>query len=54
MCVWQLHMWITPNLDNDGHDPTTDPVTGLKNADAWMSHEVPKILASDGDGGGDG
>jgi hypothetical protein len=42
------YMWITPNLDNDGHDPTTDPVTGLKNADAWMSHEVPKILASEG------
>ena len=42
------YMWITPNLDDDGHDPTTDPVTGLKNADAWMSHEVPKILASTG------
>jgi hypothetical protein len=42
------YMWITPNLDNDGHDPTTDPVVGLRNADTWMSHEVPKILASDG------
>ena len=42
------YMWITPNLDNDGHDPTSDPVTGLRNADAWMSHEVPKILASTG------
>lgn len=42
------YMWITPNLDDDGHDPTNDPVTGLKNADAWMAHEVPKILASDG------
>jgi acid phosphatase len=42
------YMWITPNLDNDGHDPTNDPVTGLRNADAWMSHEVPKILASTG------
>ena len=42
------YMWITPNLDDDGHDPTTDPVTGLRNADTWMSHEVPKILASDG------
>jgi hypothetical protein len=41
-------MWITPNLDNDGHDPQTDAVLGLKNADAWMSHEVPKILASEG------
>jgi hypothetical protein len=42
------YMWITPNLDDDGHDPTSDPVTGLRNADMWMSHEVPKILASDG------
>jgi acid phosphatase len=42
------YMWITPNLDNDGHDPATDPVTGLRNADTWMSHEVPKILASEG------
>lgn len=42
------YMWITPNLDNDGHDPTNDPATGLRNADTWMSHEVPKILASDG------
>jgi len=42
------YMWITPNLDNDGHDPTSDPVTGLRNADMWMSQQVPKILASDG------
>jgi hypothetical protein len=42
------YMWITPNLDNDGHDPTNDPVTGLRNADMWMSQLVPKILASDG------
>jgi hypothetical protein len=41
-------MWITPNLDSDGHDPSTNPVLGLKNSDAWMAREVPKILASDG------
>src|SRR6185436_17245831 len=42
------YMWITPNLENDGHDPTNDPVAGLRQADTWMSQEVPKILASDG------
>ena len=41
-------MWITPNLLDDGHDPQTDPVTGLHQADTWLSHEVPKILASPG------
>jgi phospholipase C len=40
------YLWITPNLLDDGHDPTTDPVTGLKQTDAWLSTEVPKILAS--------
>jgi hypothetical protein len=40
-------MWITPNLTSDGHDPTKDPVTGLKDSDAWASQEIPKILASD-------
>ena len=40
------YMWITPNLINDGHDPSNDPVTGLKQSDAWLSKEVPKILAS--------
>jgi hypothetical protein len=42
------YMWITPNLLDDGHDPQTDPVTGLHQCDHWMSQEVPKILASDG------
>jgi hypothetical protein len=40
------YMWITPNLLSDGHDPTSDPVTGLKQSDAWLAAEVPKILAS--------
>ena len=40
------YMWITPNLLDDGHDPSTDPVTGLMQTDAWLSTEVPKILAS--------
>jgi hypothetical protein len=41
------YMWITPNLTNDGHDPSSDPVAALKQSDAWLSTEVPKILASD-------
>lgn len=41
------YMWITPNLLSDGHDPTSDPVQGLKQSDAWLGKEVPKILASD-------
>lgn len=40
------YMWITPNLTNDGHDPSNDPVTGLKQTDAWAHTEVDKILAS--------
>jgi hypothetical protein len=40
------YMWITPNLTSDGHDPSTDPVTGLVDSDTWLSHQVPKILAS--------
>ncbi len=42
------YMWITPNLTDDGHNPSNDPVAALKTADHWMSVEVPKILASDG------
>ena len=41
------YMWITPNLNSDGHDPSSDPVTGLRNSDTWLSVQVPKILASD-------
>lgn len=40
------YMWITPNLLSDGHNPTNDPVAGLKQADAWCMTEIPKILAS--------
>jgi hypothetical protein len=40
------YMWITPNLLSDGHDPSNDPVTGLKQSDAWCATEIPKILAS--------
>jgi phospholipase C len=40
------YMWITPNLLDDGHDPSTDPVTGLQQTDAWLQGQVPAILAS--------
>jgi hypothetical protein len=40
------YMWITPNLINDGHDPSNDPVAALQATDAWLQTEVPKILAS--------
>ncbi len=40
------YMWITPNLINDGHDPSNDPVTALKQSDDWCKTEIPKILAS--------
>lgn len=47
------YMWITPDLLDDGHDPSSDPATALKNSDTWLSVEVPKILASNAfaDGG---
>ena len=41
------YMWITPNLINDGHNPTDDQALGMQQSDAWLATEVPKILASD-------
>jgi acid phosphatase len=35
------YVFITPNLDNDMHDGS------IGQGDAWLSREVPKILASD-------
>jgi len=42
------YMFITPNLDSDGHDPSSDPVQGLKQSEAWLMQELPAILDSDG------
>jgi hypothetical protein len=42
------YMWITPNLLDDGHDPQTDPVTGLKQSDMWLQTWIPQIMASPG------
>jgi hypothetical protein len=41
------YSWITPNLLNDGHNPTHEPEIGLQPSDAWCALEIPKILASD-------
>ena len=41
-------MWVTPNLTDDGHNPTTDPVAALKVSDAWVDGVVKDIMASDG------
>jgi hypothetical protein len=40
------YIFITPNLLDDGHNPTNDPVTGLKQADAWCQSEIPKLMAT--------
>ena len=42
------YVWITPNLLDDGHDPSTDPVTGLHQSDAWLQTWIPRIQASPG------
>ncbi len=40
------YMYIVPNLINDGHDPQTDPVAGMKQSDAWLQSELPKIMGT--------
>ncbi len=35
------YAFITPNLDNDMHDGS------IAQGDAWLAHEIPKILASE-------
>jgi hypothetical protein len=38
--------FITPNLCDDGHTPCSTFPTVLQQSDAWLSTEIPKILAS--------
>lgn len=38
--------FLTPNLCNDGHNACPPLNDQIKQADAWLSTEVPKILAS--------
>jgi phospholipase C len=40
------YSFITPNLLSDGHDPSTNPVLGLQQSDAWLQANVPAILSS--------
>src|SRR5262249_45674086 len=42
------YMWITPNLINDGHDPSGDRAAALKASDTWLKNNLPAILASPG------
>jgi hypothetical protein len=41
------YMWITPNLIDDGHDPSTDPAGALTTSDTWLGSNLPAILASE-------
>jgi phosphatidylinositol-3-phosphatase len=40
------YVFITPNLNSDGHDPSGDPVAALKFSDAWAHTEIDKIMAT--------
>jgi hypothetical protein len=43
------YYFITPNLSDDGHDPSATPQdfkTALTNSDAWAQTEIAKIMAS--------
>jgi hypothetical protein len=40
------YYWISPSLNHDGTNPSTDPVASLQAADTWLSTNVPPILAS--------
>jgi hypothetical protein len=47
------YMWITPNLNDDGHDPVDflgnakTPEASLQVSDAWLAKTVPAIMASE-------
>lgn len=38
--------FLVPNRTNDMHDPTTDRPAALRQGDAWLAAEMPKILNS--------
>jgi hypothetical protein len=40
------YLFITPDLNHDGYEPSTDPVLSLQQSDAWCATEVAKILTS--------
>jgi phosphatidylinositol-3-phosphatase len=38
--------FLVPNRTNDMHDPTTDRPAAIRQGDAWLAAEMPKILNS--------
>ena len=38
--------FIVPNRTNDMHDPTTDRPAAIRQGDAWLAAEMPRILSS--------
>jgi len=40
------YSFITPNICHDGHDPCYPLYDGIRQADTWLSTQVPKILSS--------
>jgi len=41
------YMFYTPNLDDDGHDPTSKPQVGLKNSGDWLRNFLTTWLHFD-------
>lgn len=41
------YMFYTPNLDDDGHDPTSQPQVGLKNSADWLRNFLTTWLHFD-------
>ena len=40
------YTWLVPDLTHDGHDPPDDTQTALKNADIYLSQQLPALLNS--------
>jgi phosphatidylinositol-3-phosphatase len=38
--------FITPNLESDGHNPTSDPKTALRASDTWARGAISKLMQS--------
>lgn len=40
------YTWLVPDLTHDGHNPTGDTETALRNADRYLSQQLPFLLSS--------
>lgn len=40
------YFFITPNLTNDGHNPSSNPAAALRQSDTWARAEIGKLMAS--------